>query len=112
MEEKKYYKIKDVSEMLDENPSTLRYWESEFNELSPKRTGKGRRLYTSKDIETLRIIKYLLRTKGMHITIAREQMQSNRNNLSKRTEAIVRLEKVRGSLQKLYDSLKKIKDPH
>lgn len=107
MEGKKYYRITDVSEILEENASTLRYWESEFKELSPKRAGSGRRLYTSQDIETLRIIKYLLRTKGMHISVAREQMRHNRQNLSKRAEAMEQLTKLREELANLLQYLSK-----
>ena len=107
MEEKSYYRINDVCEFINESASTIRYWETEFPELSPKRTTRGRRQYTPADIENLRIIKYLLRDKGMHISMAREQMKSNRKNLTRRTEAIAELEKVKEGLQHLLKSLTK-----
>lgn len=107
MEEKSYYRIKDVCEFIGENASTVRYWESEFQELAPKRTLAGRRQYTSKDIETLRIIKYLLRTKGMHISLAKEQLRSNRRNLGTRANALEELTKVKEELELLLQSLSK-----
>ena len=109
MEEKRYYRIKDISEFIGESASTLRYWESEFKELSPKRGGKGRRLYTSDDLETLKVIKFLLRTKGMHISAAKEQLQTNRKNVGTRSQALEELETVRADLKLLLDSLTKIK---
>lgn len=107
MEEKSYYRIKDVCEILGENASTLRYWETEFKELSPKRTMQGRRQYTPKDLETLRIIKYLLRTKGMHISLAKEQLSKNRKNITSRTTAIEELTKIKEELELLLKSLNK-----
>jgi len=44
--DKKYYKIKDVAEMLGIVPSTLRYWEQEFPECSPRRSASNQRYYT------------------------------------------------------------------
>lgn len=109
MEEKSYYRISDIAEFVGENASTLRYWEQEFDELRPKRGGKGRRLYTPKDLDTIRKIKFLLRTKGMHISAAKEQLRKNNRNVSTRAEAIEELEKVRDDLKILLKSLTKIK---
>ena len=107
MEEKLYYSIKDVAEFVGEVPSTLRYWETEFAELKPKRTLKGRRLYTPGDIETIRKIKFLLRTKGMHIDAAKEQLHKNNKNISTRSQALTELEKLREELKQLLQSLSK-----
>ena len=107
MEEKTYYRIKDIAEFVGESPSTLRYWEDEFTELNPQRGGKGRRLYTVKDLETIKKIKFLLRTKGMHITAAKEQLKNNSKNVSTRVEVLQELEKVREGLNQLLQSLSK-----
>lgn len=107
--DKLYYKIRDVASFLDENASTLRYWETEFPEIKPKRGEKGARLYTSKDIENLRIVKYLLRTKGMKIEAAREQLQKNSRNLTTRIEALNELNLLKADLEELLGALKKRK---
>lgn len=109
MQGKDYYQIKEVAEMLDENPSTLRYWEAEFDELEPKRSTTGRRYYTAQDIETLRIIKFLLRTKGMHLNNAKLQLRKNRKNIGLRTAALEELTEVKTSLENLLKSLNLIK---
>ena len=108
MDSKLYYSIADVSALIGENPSTLRYWETEFIEIKPKRASKGRRLYTPNDIETLRMIKFLLRTKGMHITAAKEQLKKNIKNVNNRVETVKILEEVKNELEMLLSSLKKI----
>jgi DNA-binding transcriptional MerR regulator len=103
--EKQYYKIKDVSEMLGVPQSTLRFWEKEFTMLNPRRSANNVRYYTPADIETLRIINFLVRDKGLKIDAAKEQLRTNRGNVSKRLQAISRLEKVKADLQTLLDSL-------
>lgn len=107
MEEKMYYGIKDVSEFVGEAPSTLRYWETEFPELKPRRTEKGRRIYTPADLETIRKIKFLLRTKGMHVEAAREQLRRNNKNISTRAKALTELEEVKKGLEQLLKALTK-----
>ena len=107
MEEKLYYTIKDISDFVGENASTLRYWESEFEILKPKRGGKGRRLYTTQDIENIRKIQFLLRNKGMHIGAAKEQLRKNYQNVSTRSKALDELKKTKEELELLLKSLSK-----
>lgn len=109
MEQKKYYRIKDIAEFVDEAPSTLRFWENEFSELKPKRGGKGTRLYTAEDLDLIRKIKFLLRTKGMHISAAKAQLKHNFKNISTRTMALTELESAKNDLEILFKSLSKIK---
>lgn len=104
---KKYYKIKDAAELLGVNQSTLRYWESEFPEVKPIRSPKNQRYYTPDDIETLRIIYYLVKIRGLKIDAAKEQMKLNRSNISKRMEIIDRLNDVRDELYLMLKALEK-----
>lgn len=60
MSEKIFYSISEVSEIVDVDDYTLRYWEKEFRQLSPKRRRGGVRMYIDKDIELIKRIKYLL----------------------------------------------------
>lgn len=108
--EKQFYKIKDVAELLGVSQPTLRYWESEFPECRPKRSPKNIRYYTPEDIETLRIIYYLLKVKGLKVDAAKEQMRVNRKNVSKRLEIIDKLTMVRDELKSLLSSLEKRRD--
>lgn len=103
--DKKYYKIREVSEMLELPAPTLRFWEREFPDLKPRRNQGGTRFYTPADIETLRIIRFLVHDKGLKIAAAREQMRTNREGLSRRSDALERLRSVRASLKGLLESL-------
>ena len=102
---KQYYKIKEVSEILDVPQSTLRFWEKEFPMIKPIRSSHNIRYYRPQDIELLRIIHYLIKDKGLKIEAAREQLRSNKHNVSRRVEIIDRLKSVRSELANLLVAL-------
>lgn len=91
--------------MLDLPATTLRFWEKEFEQLKPRRNDHNRRYYTPKDIETLRIISYLIKTRGHKIEAAKEQLRKNRKNLSRSIEVIEKLKEVRSDLEGVLHSL-------
>jgi DNA-binding transcriptional MerR regulator len=74
--DKLYFKIGEVSELLKVEAYVLRYWESEFPVLSPKKSGTGHRLYRRKDVELLLRIKHLLYDKKFTIEGARQNLQA------------------------------------
>lgn len=73
--EKQYFKIGEVSEILDVEPYVLRYWESEFKILKPTRTRARQRLYHKKDLELLMEIKHLLYDEKFTIAGAKKRLQ-------------------------------------
>lgn len=105
--DKQYYKIKDVAELLGVSASTLRYWEQEFPECKPRRSNTNIRYYKTTDIETLRIIHYLLKVKGLKIEAAKEQLRSNRTNVSNRARMLETLIDTRTQLEGLLSALTK-----
>jgi len=77
-----YYKIGEVSEMLNLEPYTLRYLESSLK-LKIKRDERGERLYTDSDLDTLRLILQLKNEKGLNTTaikLALENLNEANNN--------------------------------
>src|SRR3954454_16905142 len=74
--DKLYFKIGEVSELLGVEPYVLRYWETEFPVLSPKKSGTGHRLYRRKDVELLLRIKHLLYEKRFTMEAARQSLQA------------------------------------
>jgi DNA-binding transcriptional MerR regulator len=94
--DKLYFKIGEVSELLGVEAYVLRYWETEFPILSPKKSGTGHRLYRRKDVETLLRIKHLLYNMRFTIEGARQALQ---------TEAGARKRRVpKGAQQELFAS--------
>src|SRR5712692_2153657 len=78
--DKLYFKIGEVSDLLGVEPYVLRYWESEFPVLSPKKSGTGHRLYRRKDVELLLRIKHLLYEKRFTIEGARQFLLAEAKN--------------------------------
>jgi DNA-binding transcriptional MerR regulator len=76
--DKLYFRIGEVAELLGVEPYVLRYWESEFPLLAPKKSGAGHRLYRRKDVELLLRIKQLLYEKRFTIQGARQWLQTER----------------------------------
>jgi len=74
--DKLYFKIGEVAGLLGVEPYVLRYWESEFSQLTPKKSGTGHRLYRRKDVELLLRIKHLLYEKRFTIEGARQSLQA------------------------------------
>lgn len=103
--DKRYYKIREVAELLGIPISTLRYWESQFTVISPKRNEHGTRFYTPKDIEAIRMIHFLVKEKGLKLDAAQEQLRRNHTGISRRSEAITRLKNIRAQLQSMLDAL-------
>ena len=69
--------------MLGLEPYVLRYWETEFPSLSPKKSGTGHRLYRRKDVELLLQIKHLLYEKRFTIDGARQHLLAEAKNAQK-----------------------------
>jgi DNA-binding transcriptional MerR regulator len=85
--EKQYFKIGEVSEILDVEPYVLRYWESEFKILKPTRTRARQRLYHKRDLELLMEIKHLLYDEKFTIAGAKKRLQEMRKQMSAEKKA-------------------------
>jgi DNA-binding transcriptional MerR regulator len=72
--DKLYFRIGEVSRLLGVEAYVLRYWETEFPSLSPKKSDTGHRLYKRKDVEQLLQIKELLYGKRFTIEGARQTL--------------------------------------
>ncbi len=82
--EKLYYSIGEVSDIVGHEPHVLRYWEQEFEVLSPRKNRAGRRVYTEEDVETVRRIRYLLKDEKYTIAGARQVIQHDDHRLETR----------------------------
>ncbi len=103
--DKKYYKISEVAEILEIPVSTLRYWEDQFTVIKPKRTERGTRLYTTTDIEKIRMVYYLVKERGMKIEVAQKIIKQNRSGVSRQYIAIERLKFIRNELVNLLEAM-------
>ena len=102
---KKYYSIKEVSEMLDIPESTLRYWEKEFKEIKPKKNAKGIRHYTVDDIEQIKLVNHLVKEKSLTIKGAKTSMKDNPHKTTDTHDIVERLKKIREELVAILGEL-------
>src|SRR5271170_1671209 len=72
--DKLYFRIGDVARLANIKPYVLRFWETEFPGLGPKKSGTGHRLYRRKDVELVLEIKRLLYEKRYTIEGARKTL--------------------------------------
>lgn len=106
---KAYYSIKEVSEMFNVNPSTLRYWEKEFPHLHPKISSGQVRQYSKSDIEDLRLIYNLVKVRGFKLAAARKMIHANRNGVDKSAAILEKLTSVRNDLMEMKAALEAIR---
>lgn len=107
--DKKYYKISEVAEILNIPQSTLRFWESRFTVIKPRRNEHGTRFYTNSDIEKISMIHYLVKERGLKLDAAQEQIRSNPKGVERRHATVERLKEMRTQVTNLLDALKSIK---
>ena len=80
--DKLYFRIGEVSRLAGIKPYVLRFWETEFSSLGPKKSGKGHRLYRRKDVELVLEIKRLLYDKRYTIEGARKYLDTRPREVS------------------------------
>ena len=85
--DKLYFRIGEVSDLVGVEPYVLRYWETEFPAVGPKKSGTGQRMYRRKEVELLLKIKYLLYDKKYTIEGARQYL-SGESKLAKRKPVV------------------------
>lgn len=101
LNEKLYKSIAEVAEELKLKEYVLRYWESQFSQLRPKRQSR-KRLYTQHDIEIIKKIKYLLYDRGFTIKGVQNYLKNNMNNKEDKISQILEhLKALRKFLLKL-----------
>ena len=112
--DKLYFKIGEVSKLARVAPHVIRYWESEFDQIKPKRATSNQRLYRREDVELILKIKILLHGKGYTIAGARKFIKSG-EELEEDTEVLTltnaseRLSKLKSDLLRLYELLEQKK---
>lgn len=103
--EKRYYNIGEVAKAFDVNPSLLRFWEKEFDELKPKKNAKGNRKFTPDDVQKLEIIFHLVKERGFTLEGAKTHLKENRKKTLDSFEIIQKLNYVKSELIKLKEGL-------
>ena len=102
--QKQYYAIGEVANMFRENQSLIRYWETEFDILQPRKNRKGDRFFRPVDIKNLMMIYDLLRRRKFTIEGAKDYLKKNKK-AEEKFAMMQSLEKIKGFLLELKASL-------
>ena len=128
---KLYYSIKEVSALLKEPESTLRYWEDEFPEaINPSRKDKvrgltklslkerkemksvpkefGVRYYSEGDVDDVRLIQYLIRDCRLTFDGVRMRLKNNKESAEKHAKLLLRLKNIKVELKALGEAFNKV----
>ena len=106
-EEKIYYSIRETEQETGISAATLRYWEKQFNELSPRKDGHGNRYYTREDQELIKRIKYIRdELKITRIEAIRKELKNNDKRSDERQAALDILLRVRAELCEIRKMIK------
>ena len=102
---KLYYSISEVSEITGLAPHVLRYWETEFSELNPKKNRAGNRVYTTEDLQVLDRIQCLLRDEKYTLAGARQALGREEGGNRPDAELHQELMRIRTFLVELLDRI-------
>jgi len=100
--DKLYFKVGEVGAITGVPAYVLRFWETEFKKIKPKRTPSGHRLYRKSDVELILKIKYLLYEKKFTIQGAKEHL-SAKTVEAKETSSSITLDEIRSELKSIRD---------
>lgn len=102
---KLYYSISEVAQMFDVNETLLRFWEKEFPQINPKKTGRNVRQYTKENIEQIRTIYNLVKVRGLKISAARDALRKNKEGTIQTIEVVERLRAIKAELLEIKREL-------
>ena len=102
---KHYYNIGEVSKMFGLNPSSLRFWETEFSHIQPRKNKKGDRFYTVEEIKKIQLIYFLLRQRKYTIEGAKDYLKKYKDDSSARFELVQSLKQLQSFLLTLKADL-------
>jgi DNA-binding transcriptional MerR regulator len=102
---KLYYSIGEVARMFQVSTSLIRFWESEFDILKPKKNKKGDRFFTQKDVDNLHLIFHLVKERGFTLKGAKLKLKENKEETVVNFEVVQQLKKIREFLVEIRQGL-------
>ena len=104
-DEKRYFRIGEVSRIIGVEPYVLRYWESEFPQIRPSRADSKQRTYQKKDMEVIMEIKRLLYNEKMTIEGAKKRLKAAKHYETAAVDEKEFLRDIKRELQDIVEQL-------
>lgn len=103
--DKLYYSIGEVATAFGVNSSLIRFWEKEFEIISPKKDTKGSRKFSVDDVKKLQLIYHLVKEQGFTLEGARQRLKDEKQKTLSTFEIVAKLEKVKRELVALKEAM-------
>ena len=103
--EKTYYSIGEVAKLFGVATSLVRFWESEFDVIKPRKNKKGNRQFTQEDVKNFQLVYHLVKEKGHTLQGAKEIIKQGKNKADDKLDALSSLKRVRSFLVELKNQL-------
>lgn len=87
------------------NASLLRFWETEFEQLTPRKNKKGNRIFTKEDLELLKNIYYLVKVRRFTLEGAKQKLSKGNKEIDTHRKTVETLTGLRNFLQELKEAL-------
>ncbi len=103
--DKRYYSIGEVAKAFGVNASLIRFWDSEFDILKPKKNAKGNRMFTPEDVKNLQLIFHLVKERGFTFEGAKTHLKEGQKKTLDKFDIINKLETIKAQLLSIKNEL-------
>ncbi len=103
--ERRYYSIGEVADKFGVATSLIRFWESEFSNIRPKKNRKGNRQFTKNDLENIRIVYHLVKERGFTLNGAKEMLKNDGADIQDKIKVIDSLSRIKSFLVDMRNEL-------
>jgi DNA-binding transcriptional MerR regulator len=98
--DKRYYSIGEVAKAFGVNASLIRFWDSEFDILKPKKNAKGNRMFTPEDVKN-----HLVKERGFTLEGARTHLKEGQKKTLDKFDIITKLEGIKSELTAIKNNI-------
>ena len=103
--DKRYYSIGEVAKAFGVNASLIRFWDSDFDILKPKKNAKGNRMFTPEDVKNLQLIFHLVKERGFTLEGAKTHLKEGQKKTLDKFDIINKLETIKAQLLSIKSEL-------
>lgn len=103
--DKRYYSIGEVAKAFGVNASLIRFWDSEFDILKPKKNAKGNRMFTPEDVKNLQLIFHLVKERGFTLEGAKTHLKEGQKKTLDKFDIITKLKGIKLELTNIKNNL-------
>ena len=103
--DKRYYSIGEVAKAFGVNASLIRFWDSEFEILKPKKNAKGNRMFTPEDVKNLQLIYHLVKERGFTLEGAKTHLKEGQKKTLDKFDIITKLERIKSELTAIKNNI-------